>query len=390
MTLSTKETERVSVDLEWLAAAAVGALAESLGPVELRLGEPLVSSDRAWVVRAVARDHAGRGHRVVLKAPTGADQGSLREEAALGLATEQRLPGVVRLLGTSLAPPLLVLADLGAGPTLADRLLGDDPSSAESAVLAWAGAVGRLQAESTGLRPEFDARLAALSPLGPPVVDTSAGSVSEAAGVLTRTLPQLGVAIRAAAIDELHGVADALDVSAPGSPGGLVPGDTCPSNAIETENGMVLLDFEGAEYRHLAWEAAYLSVPWPSCWCSWGLPAQVSANALDRWRQAVMTTTPVVATTRFADDLARATIGWVFISAGWFLAGALDGDPPPADPARRSMVPTRRALLQHRLGVAAAYDTTVLPELRQLAAQMYEATTRVWGEHPLPLAPAFR
>ncbi len=380
----------MSVELEWLAAAAAAAVAESLGPVEVRLGERLVSSSRAVVVRAVARDQAGHDHELVLKAPTGADQGSVREEAALTLAAEQRPPGVVPLLGTSLTPPLIVLADLGAGPTLADRLLSDDPESAESAVLEWAGAVGRVQAASTGLRHKFNTKLAALSPLGPPAVDTSAESLSDAVGVLTRTLPRLGVTIRAAALEELHGLADALDVSATGSPGALVPGDTCPSNAVETEHGMVLLDFEGAEYRHLAWEAAYLSVPWPSCWCSWRLPAQVSVKALDRWQQSLVTTTPFVATAGFADDLARATIGWVFISAGWFLAAALDGDPPPSNPARRPLIPTRRALLQHRLRGAAEYETTVLPELRQLAAETHQATTRVWGPHPLPLAPAFR
>lgn len=54
------------------------------------------------------------------------------------------------------------------------------------------------------------------------------------------------------------------------------------------------------------------------------------------------------------------------------------------------MIPTRRALLQHRLRLAAQQRTTLLPALRDLAAQTLEATLREWGPQALPLAPAFR
>jgi len=99
---------------------------------------------------------------------------------------------------------------------------------------------------------------------------------------------------------------------------------------------------------------------------------------------------PAVTAAAFHDDLVRATFGWVFISAGWFLSAALDGDPPPPDPARRHMIPTRRALLQHRLRLAAQQETALLPALRELAAQTLAATLQEWGPHPLPLARAFR
>ena len=379
-----------SMPWDRLQAAASTALAPTLGPVEVHLGERLPSSERAMVVRAVARDTVGADHAVVLKAPTGSGEGSLREEAALTLAAKQGLAGVVRLLGVSADPPLLVLADLGGGPTLADRLLGSDPAAADTAVLAWAGAVGGMQAATARSRPAFAAGLEALSALGVPAVDTTAGAVAEAAAVLARDLPRLGVIPSVAALAELRGLAGDLDVSGPGAAGALVPGDTCPSNAVETDDGLVLLDFEGAEYRHLAWEAAYLTVPWPSCWCSWRLPDGLITRALQRWQQTLAPAAPVVTSAGFRDDLARASIGWVFISAGWFLAAALDGDPPPLDPARRAVIPTRRALLQHRLALAAEYDTTVLPALRKLASQSQQAAVGLWGPHPLPLATAFR
>ncbi len=371
------------------AEAAAAALAPTLGPVEVRLTERLPGGDRAVVFRALAVGPQGEQHAVVLKAPTGMGGGSAREEAALRLAAKHRLSGIVRLLGSSIDPPLLVLADLGRGPTLADRLLGDDPEAARAGVLRWAATVGSVQAATAALGPAFAAELAAVSPLGAPPVDTTRDTLAEAAVALARDLPRMGVAVPAAALAELRGVADALDGSRAGAPAGLVPGDTCPSNAVETDTGIVLLDFEAAEHRHVAWEAAYLCVPWPSCWCSWRLPEEVTAQALQAWRQAAAPGAPAVLTPDFQDDLARATIAWVFISASWFLPAALDGDPPPPDPARRAIVPTRRALLQHRLRVAADLDTGALPALRDLADQAHQATVSQWGRRPLQLAAAF-
>jgi len=373
-----------------LADAAAAALVPVLGPVVVVPGERFPSSDRSVVLRAVARDRAGRDHPVVLKAPVGSGLGSAREEAALQLVAQAQVPGVVRLLAASTDSALLVLADVGDGPTLADRLLADDPAAAEAAVLDWAARLGGLQAATIGAREEFASRLAGLSPLEAPPVDTSRDAVAEACAVLARDLPRLGVTLTAGALEELQELAVALDVTAPGAPGALVPGDTCPSNAVDSDEGLVLLDFEGAQYRHLAWEAAYLTVPWPSCWCSWRLPDPVAARALGRWQQAVAPAYPAVTAAAFHDDLARATLGWVFISTGWFLAAALDGDPPPPDPARRHMIPTRRALLQHRLRLAAQQETALLPALRELAAQTLAATLQQWGPHPLPLARAFR
>lgn len=373
-----------------LSRAAATALAPGLGRVSVLVGERLSGSDRSVVVRAVARTEDDREHRVVLKQPATNGPGGVREEAALQLARRYALPGVVPLLGTCPDPPLLALADLGAGPTLADRLLADDPVAAEAAVLSWARAVGALQATTTGLRQSFLDEMAGLSPLGAPLLDTTGEQLVVAAALLARELPRLGVQVPDAALQELRAGAVELDVAGPGRPGGLVPGDTCPSNLVETAGGVVLLDFEGAEYRHVAWEAAYLTVPWPSCWCSWRLPEDVAAAAVEAWRQSVLPALPAVADPRFSRDLDRATVCWVFISASWLLPQALDGDPPPTDPARRSIVPSRRALLQHRLRVAAEHPGPDLPALRELAARSYAAAVRQWGRQPLALAAAFR
>jgi hypothetical protein len=320
-----------------LARTAATALTHAFGAVEVVAGERLPSSERAVVIRAVAHDTDGQEHPIVLKAFTTAGEGFRREEAALGLAARRNLQGVVRLLAPGVPGP--AVRTLAARPAR-DRHLRRD-------------AVGH----------------------------------GDCAGPRTSTPGRRGLD---AALEELRGIATDLDVTEAGSPGALVPGDTCPSNAVEAAGGVVLLDFEAAEYRHLAWEAAYLSVPWPTCWCSWALPTELTDQALQRWRRAVGPAAPVVTTPRFDDDLARALIGWVFISAGWFLAPALGDDPPPSDPARRALVPGRRALLQHRLRLVEQHPTRVLPALRELAARTHAGTVRAWGHHPLPMAAAFR
>lgn len=139
-------------------------------------------------------------------------------------------------------------------------------------------------------------------------------------------------------------------------PGALTPGDACPDNNAETPGGLVLLDFETAGFRHIAWDAAYLTVPWPTCWCSWRLPAAVQAAALARWRATVEPALGPAVAAALDDAIRDATVGWALITAAWFLRAAHRNQ--PLGPGGR-LRPGSRELVQHRLGVAAAADPTV-------------------------------
>jgi hypothetical protein len=120
---------------------------------------------------------------------------------------------------------------------------------------------------------------------------------------------------------------------------GLVAGDTCPDNALYADGQLTLIDFEAAAHRHVAWQAAYLLVPLPTCWCSWALPDQVAQRALAQWRQSGARAISAVAAAFLADDLARAVIAWTFVSLTVLLPRAI------AEPAARS-----RASSTARLG----------------------------------------
>jgi hypothetical protein len=336
-------------------AAAGAALGTGLTDVEE------LSRGRTLVLRA----RAGDGRSVILKSPL--EAGPAREPAALRVL--RGVPGVATLLAEASDPPVLVLADLGTGASVADALLGTDPAAAEAALGAWATALGTLQAATGDRRDAFAAALAELSPLGAPEVDESATSVASAAGTLARLLPQLGVHPSAAALDELR----ALRV---GGPAALTPGDTCPDNNVLGPDGCTLIDFEWAEFRAVAWDAAYLRVPWPTCWCCWALPASVAEAALDRWRAAYGPLPP-----GFDAELDRATLAWAFISLGYFLPRILAGE----DTAGNAAGPIRRAFVQHRLDTAPGDGP-----LAELAAETAAALRREHGDHPLALAPAFR
>jgi hypothetical protein len=97
----------------------------------VREAATLEGSDRAVVQRlSVLDDHGGQAS-VVAKLFTTAGEGPVREAAALS-SFPPGLP-VPRLLAEQAQPPLLVMTDAGAGPSVADALLGGDPGTAETA-----------------------------------------------------------------------------------------------------------------------------------------------------------------------------------------------------------------------------------------------------------------
>lgn len=360
------------------AAAAMGV--RSLQPI----GEPLRGSDRA-VVQRVAVD-PGPGTAVVkVFASERAGEGWVREAAALSLlrGTGAR---ALRLLAVGAEPPFVVSADLGAGPNLADALLGSDPAVATETLGGWADAVASVHRSTLGGAVAYAGQLARFGGDLPADVDTTPALVRDCAGQLAELLPGLGVSPTARALAELRQVTELLA----GGAHALSPGDTCPDNNVRTADGLVLVDFEAATVRHVAWDAAYLSVPWPSCWCCWALPEGVAAAALERWRAGVRAVFPEVDTAAFGGQLETAAAAWAFVSTGWFLARAMGEDPPPADPRLAGLVPSRRAMIQHRLGGALSRGCPALPGLADLAEQVLDATVRRWGYVPLALAPAYR
>jgi hypothetical protein len=334
----------------------------------------LTSSAKNRVSRAVPVT----GESIIVKESLSVGPRNVREQAALQVLGDLGVAGAPRLLGSSDDPPTLLLEDIGTGPSLSDRLLGSDREAAAAAVTRWATAIGSLQAATLDAGRRFSDALTALAPADPPPLDSTGAHAVDTTEILAGLLPQLGVPT--AGLDELVAVADLSE-----GPHALTPGDACPDNNLERDGRQILIDFEWAEYRHVAWDAAYLTVPWPTCWCSWRLPSAVTASATAAWRAAL---TPALDAEQAAGlDVAveRATVAWALMTTAWQLPRAMGEDHlKPNNPGR--LWPDRRAIVQHRLAIAARSTS----RLGLLASAALAATQERWGVIELPLGPAWR
>lgn len=344
---------------------AVAVAASVVGRDGLEVTE-LARSAGTLVARVVPR--SGAPVVVKLHQPSEESSSHVREPAALEVV------GRPALLALSTTPPGFVMADLGSATSLADALIGDDAGLAWERTVAWAGALARAHVPGDGFIEALERHAARL---GTPVPrpDDTPSLLASAAESIAGKAAALGVRVPDQALAELR----ELDAVLSDGPRRLSPTDTCPDNCLWTDDGYVLIDYEAAQVRHVAWDVAYLRTPFPSCWCSWAMPAELGEAALEAWKDAFAD--PYVRTPAFAQDLDVAALGWAFITLGW--ASTAGESRPPV----RAM-PSGQARVLHRL--AQAPDVAAVPALCALARVLHQALTEAWGEHPLELAPAFR
>ena len=326
-----------------------------LGGAELV--DDLTFSGRALVVRIRRTD----GTTAIVKAPARAE--ALEREAE-ALRT---LPAATRPDLIAAGDGLLVLEDLGTGPSLADLLLGSDGPAAERALLAWAWTLGTaLRATARHGRPE--------------PVDDMAPGLAQLAGLAA----DLGVTPPQGLEDEVSALADALAQPCPWV--ALCPSDTCPDNNRVLPDGTVrLFDFENAGWRSAASEAAYCRVPFCTCWCVAGLPdgltgrmeeAFVSAFGLD----------PADAGP-FSEAVDRAASASTLLSFSWFRRFVLDD--PPVGPPERAPIRGRQYVYPRLVAMAARPGTT--PMLAALAGVLADRVAARWPEAAMMRPyPAFR
>jgi hypothetical protein len=334
----------------------------------------LLGGSRRSRVRRIRAD----SRSLIVKEFTASDEGWIRESAALSVLPAEVL--APRLIVAGALPPTVVMSDVGSGPSVADALLGHDAAAAADAVVRWAAAIAVLHRATAGSRDAFREALSARA--GDQSISESilSADLDHAAATIARHCAELGIAVPAGAWEELRGLATRLDGDRSGA---LTPADACPDNNVRTGDGLALIDFEGAQWRHIAWDVAYLVVPWPSCWCAWRIPADAAERAFDAYRTVLGMSHVDAAELR--RDVEAAAVGWAFVSASWFLPRALPDDPPPARPDKPA--PSHRAMILHRLD--RARRSAQAPALAELAARLHDALTARWGNVDLPYAPAF-
>lgn len=374
---------------DWTEDSLLAAASKLWGGHRLTpLPGPRYGSGRSLVVRAavdVDEDDLGSSHpeTVVVKGFNAAADPSAwaRESAALEVLTGSSAPAPQLLADRA---SIVVMTDLGTGRSLADELLDVSPAAADTALHSWSAALGALHAATVGRRAEFGVALAKRAPTAP--IDTSEDQLANLQSTLPELLGRLGLDLDASVFSEISDVDHRFRTDA----SALTPSDACPDNNLRTVGGLSLIDFEGATFRHLAWDAAYLTVPWPSCWCSWRLPKTSATAALDTWRSTVRATVPEVDSDDFRHDLGVATLLWTMVSVSWFLPATLEADFTPAAKTLAGKSPARRQFLLHRLEVVLADPPVGYERTVALVRRLHDVLTRDWGSVPLPLAPAYR
>lgn len=385
-------------DAEMLATvgAAESVLSRRFG-ARIKLAEPedLGGSDRSIVLRVrVASSPFALPRTLVLKRyvvpADGEPRDSFVREAVsyqlfTSLAAEDRMcPELFAHEGDS---RLLVLEDLGRAPTLAETLLGTDARAAERVLLSWSHSLGRMHATTAGREADFDALQRRLNP--PRSKDPLAVSGPIALDELPAVLDaKLGVPTSAAARECAERTKGLLST---GRHRAFSPSDSCPDNNLITSKGVRFLDFEGGCVRNIMFDAAYLRVPFPSCWCAFALPTGMTDAMLAGWRAEVRTMwadldDDAVLQPRLLD----AQLFWV-----WFTTWQLftDRDPKGCPHAvRSSQIPDRPAVLATRWQRLADSATAGgVDPIAEHAGQVVRAIeSRFDGDLSLPLYPAFR
>jgi Ser/Thr protein kinase RdoA (MazF antagonist) len=359
-------------EAEQLAAEAL--LTRALGePAAVQAAEPL------WDRGHVFRLRLASGRTVILKLkrrqwPIGAQLFGT-ELAALDYLNGMPVPVAPRLLGADAQAGLLLMEDLGDGATLADSLMAAGRGRVQAELVAYARALGSLHAwsmshagEAAGLRARHGPGSA-----GPRWRD----AVPRGKEPFLTAVATLGVAS--------HGVAEEIDqvhrMIVGTSYLGLVHGDPCPDNVRPIDGTCRIVDYEYAGWGPVAYDAAYLLAPFPSCWCFGRLPDEAAGPAVEAYRARLQT-----AGIELGPDWESATtavLAAAFLGRGQMFAEALDRDDD--DWGTTTMRPRLLAWLRTFTGRAG--DGT-LPRLQATAAAMQDRLAERWAGVRVPDYPS--
>jgi hypothetical protein len=166
------------------------------------------------------------------------------------------------------------------------------------------------------------------------------------------------------------------------------PGDICPDNNRVTADDVALIDFESAGFHSVFLDAAYLRMPFSTCWCVLRLPAELRASVEADYRGRVCAVYPDLADDAvWQPGMRRAMAAWTLFAMSFLLDRAVQADRAMNDAV--AVAPSARELLRYRWRtlqseLAAADD---LPALAEAMAGLLAATEH-WQARSLSLYPA--
>lgn len=396
MPVDTEGPLSSSGDVEQTVAAAERLLTRWCG-TSVRLSDPedLGGAARSVVLRVrVGENPFSLPRTVVLKrniaTVNDGEADPFAHEAAscrLLTAVQPADPVGPELIAHDPGDRLLVMEDLGRAATLAEKLLGSDPRAAERGLLAWARSLGRLHAVTAGREADFGALMRRLGARTwhDPVAPDARRALAELPDLLAA---ELGVKTAEATAERARRTARLL-----GGPGyrAFSPSDLCPDNNLMTNRGVRFLDFEWGCIRDVTLDVAYIRVPFPSCWCVFGLPTGMADAMLAAWRAEVADVWPAL-----SDDavllprLTEAQLLWTWLSTWWLMPRAGELDRPIAND--ETVSPRRGRALVDRWERLADDCSATEPALAEHSGAVALALRERFDvpQRALPPFPAFR
>lgn len=336
----------------------------------------------------------GLGESVILK--RGRAAGELRSDgqmmrneiAALRFLTANGLPFGPRFIASDAARGVAIMEDLGDGPSLEDRLFGQDRQAAVAGLVSFGTALGQLHAATAGRAGAFlasrnrtDATSSTLEPAG--AFGLGFRSSWERLWSSVAAHPELPQAL-----DLEHDVSAMLGALAPSDPYlAMTNGDPCPGNTRFTGGEMRFLDFEEAGFRHALIDLTALHLPFPACPCWSVLPDEVAAPAILAWRTAFSRYhSGVLDDDEYLPGVAAACLAWAILRmAPWTRLDTADEQQPVGFSKRAQRLATIDA------AVRVARRSGSLPALTEWLAALSGALRERWADGPLTLTvcPAF-
>ena len=341
------------------------------------------AAEKIWGRHHIVRLHIADDDRsVVLKRRREENfgdraRGFEAELAALEFLNTMEAAIAPRLFGADPSAGILIMEDLGPGPSLADSLLARDRDRAEADLVSYARAVGTMHAWGAGRSGEY-AEIRARhgqseSPMDPDWIAAIARGKQPFLAVSAQLgLPTAGVEDEIDSLGALMGGSGHV---------GLVHGDLCPDNTHIARGNCRLIDFETSGWGPVAVDAAYLLAPFPSCWCFASLPSEVAGPALRAYRDQV-TNAGIDLGADWEIALAAALAGSI-VARGGAIGRALDADRDWGTTTARP-----RLLTWLHSFIRAASSTGALPRLRSVAEAMLEQLRLRWPDTVVPDYPA--
>jgi hypothetical protein len=301
-----------------------------------------------------------------------------------GLAADP--PHSARLLAGDRAAGLFVLEDLGPGACLADVVQGSDAAQAEAALMSYACALGRLQADTLGGEAEWRRLRLEIGGLEAVRERDGARWLRENVETFRKFCAELEVGLAPGFDEEIEAVRRTLDE--PGPFHVFSPEDTCPDNHRLMPDGTLrFFDFEFAGFRHALLDAAYFHLPFPTCWCVNRLPDDLPHRMEAAYRaELAQGCLAAQDEARFHAGMSHACAFWTISTISWNFEEVLKEDGEWGIATVR-----QRHLLRLETFAALVSRYGCLPALAETAINLHARLRALWPEvEPMPLYPAFR